>query len=145
MLTGNWSRNSQRFVCDSQGRLTNGFVYEDSDGIKFFWADSYVTGWYDVDEGVYFDGSRAPLSGRFYFDPDTGYAVTGTVEIDGAIYTFDDNGQFLHDGEHIDADGDGNCDRCDTGEDNDNFFVRLWNMFLAFLQRIVDFFTSLFQ
>ena len=93
MLTGEWTRNSQRYVCDSDGKLIRGFVWVDTaSGItRYFWAGQYVTGWYDVD-GVYWDTSTPDLIGRRYFDPATGNMVTDSAIIDGKTYLFNEDG-----------------------------------------------------
>lgn len=88
-LTGNWTRNSQRYVCDSSGKLTKGFLYRDAHGTKYLWAGQPVTGWCDVN-GV--DWSNKSLKGKCYIDPETEYIVTSSVELDGKTYYFNDNG-----------------------------------------------------
>ena len=191
MLTGEWTRDSQRFVCDDDGKLIQGFVFEDSVGTRYYWAEDYVTGWCDVN-GVYWDASRADLVGKRYFDPETGYMVTdqaeidgvlylfnedGTVKngfieldggkvycdngavltgwqeidgekyyfdpansnyavtdeitIDGVVYAFNSDGEFQHEGSHLDADGDGDCDLCKDGLLD--IFVRILNYFTRIL------------
>ena len=50
---------------------------------------------------------------RFYFNPDdNNHMVTGVTTIDDIVYSFDADGIFLHEGDHVDADNDGICDLC---------------------------------
>ena len=196
MLTGVWERNYQKFECDANGKLIKGWVSEDpaSGAIRYFWANSYVTGLCDVD-GLYFNSSKT-LKGTFYFDPETGYMVTdaeieidgktylfgsdgrglnglvdadggkvlcvdgevmsgwqtvdgdryycdpgndnlvatGQVTIDGELYTFNSEGVLMHEGDHVDADGDGDCDICDRN---------LGDMLAAFIDIITRIFEML--
>ena len=97
--------------------------------------------------GVYWDASRADLVGKRYFDPETGYMATGETEIDGKVYAFDDDGALLHEGAHVDENGDGVCDLCDDNDSDsgENFFTRLFNAILDMFRTIIEFFNKLFN
>ena len=155
-LTGLWTRSYKRYESDSDGKLIRGFVDVDENGTRYEWAGQYVTGWYDVD-GWYWcydeDLNLIPelenkrLTGERYFDPETGYMATGETEIDGKVYAFDDDGALLHEGAHVDENGDGVCDLCDDNDSDsgENFFTRLFNSILDMFRTIIEFFNKLFN
>ena len=93
--------DGKTYLFGSDGRGLNGLV--DADGGKVLCVDGEVmSGWQTVD------------GDRYYCDPDNDNLVaTGQVTIDGELYTFNSEGVLMHEGDHVDADGDGDCDICD--------------------------------
>lgn len=126
MVTGNFAvpvldGNDLEFKFSSDGKLLEGAWYTTDTGTSYYWAADRVTGLQEIDGETY------------YFDPATTYMlVSGSVEIDGTIYSFGKEGTFQHYGEHIDENGDGNCDICKEN-----------SIFYKFLQRIIDFFETI--
>lgn len=145
-IDGNWyffSRTSGRYEAvtgekevegliytfTNDGKLIKGAFNETTNGTAYYWGPSPVTGLVEIDGETY------------YFNPENTYMVVNdTVEIDGEIYAFDDEGKLAHYGEHVDSDGDGDCDECPQ----DSFFSTLLEMLLDFFRRIKEFFESLF-
>lgn len=100
MLTGNWTRDSQRYICNSKGELTNGFVFEDEGGVKYLWAGMILSGWQDVD-GVSWSNQR--VKGRYYFDPSNScYRATDQATISGVTYYFNEDGTLRNGVEETD-------------------------------------------
>ena len=92
MLKGNWTRNSQRYICDSNGNLTTGFLFEDEGGMKYLWAGQILSGWQTV-TGVTWGNSR--LSGTFYFDPENScYRAVDQAKINGVTHYFNTDGSL---------------------------------------------------
>jgi len=70
------------------GHLLEGTFVEEEDGIVYFWGQDRYLGWHEINGATY------------YFDMATGYMAVGETEIDGAIYSFDNDGKLLHEGAH---------------------------------------------
>lgn len=105
MLKGSWTRNYTCYTCDSSGRLTQGFVYVETDTnmkyqlfagkMKYMWAGKIMTGWQDVNGKTFaVNGKTAQtLKGRYYFDYNNcGYLATDTASINGETVYFNSNG-----------------------------------------------------
>ena len=76
-----------------------------------------VSGWQAVKD----DGED---SHDYYFDTATHAALTGTVEMNGLVYTFNDKGQLVRGAFHPDADGSGGIQYNWAGRD-------LWRQFVT--------------
>ncbi|MBR6359855.1 MAG: phosphodiester glycosidase family protein, partial [Lachnospiraceae bacterium] len=70
----------------ADGKYQGGTWYKTNKGTKYYYAGSFITGWYDVDGATY------------YFNA-SGYMLTGTNLVDGLFYTFDENGVLMSSGE----------------------------------------------
>lgn len=100
LLKGNWTREYRRYVCDSEGNLTTGFIYEDEGGMKYLWAGQIVSGWVDVN-GVTFGTEENKykdytfIQGRFYFDPsNSSYRAEDQAKINGVTHYFNTDGSL---------------------------------------------------
>ena len=107
------------YLFNEDGSVKNGFV--DYKGGKVYCADGEVlSGWQEIDGDTY------------YFDPANNYcAVTDEITIDDIVYAFNSDGVFQHEGSHIDADNDGDCDLCRDGILD--IIVRILNYFTRIL------------
>lgn len=121
-----------KYTFDSKGHLqgTSWYTYDDGSKVLYY-GPKTLTGWQTVD-GV-----------KYYMDPETGFVVTGDIEIDGVMYSFLEDGRFAHSGDHADVDGDGKCDACEAAKKaaKGSFLDRL----LAFFRRIINWFMKLFN
>lgn len=121
--------NSMLYTFANSGKLIKGAWNETENGTSYYWGPYPVTGLQDIDGETY------------YFDPSNTYMlVNDSVEIDGKVYAFNEDGHFVHYGEHVDADNNGKCDECPT----DNIFTRLIDMIRNFFLRIIEFFERIF-
>ena len=157
LLKGNWTREYRRYICDSEGNLTTGFIYEDEGGIKYLWAGQIVSGWVDVN-GVTL-GTEANkykdyefIQGRFYFDPENGsYRAEDQARINGVTHYFNSDGT-LREGVMQTADGtlylqngvpaygwfevDG--ETCYFSEENNGYLTITVDEIAAILRQVVD-------
>ncbi len=128
-LSGTKSVNGLTYTFASDGKLIGGAWNTTEQGTCYYWGPYPVTGLQTID------------GYRYYFNPeDTYMVVNDTVEIDGKIYAFDEEGKFMHYDEHVDRNNDGKCDECTVKSP-------LWSflqMLISFFQKIKAFFMSLF-
>ncbi len=81
------------YTFDANGRLIGGALTNTDYGKVLYWANNErLTGWYYVDEAIYFFGENY-------------YAVTGSQTIDGTEYTFDAEGRLQLKDENFAIDG----------------------------------------
>ena len=150
------------------GHLLDYVWVTDETGTRYYWAQTPVTGWQEID------------GKKYYFDPATALMATDQAEIDGVTYAFMANGQLAHEGaheygepkhqgacttpetntytcaicgnkkveelgpatgKHVDADGNKLCDVCGKYTGN----VPNWlEPLFRFIFSIIDFFRKLF-
>lgn len=81
------------YTFDSNGRLVGGALTDTDYGKVLYWANSErLTGWYYIDEAIYFFGENY-------------YAATGEQTIDDTAYTFDAEGRLQLKDENFALDG----------------------------------------
>ena len=76
------------YTFSSDGKLLKGSFYEHDEGTVYYWGPDPLAGWQEIDGYTYF------------FDPETNYMATDSVEIDGKMYAFNSDGHFAHEGAH---------------------------------------------
>ncbi len=128
-VTGTKTLEGLTYTFDNASRLIKGAWNKTDQGTSFYWGPDPVTGLQTID-GV-----------QYYFDPaDTYMLVNESVEIDGKVYSFNEDGVFTHYGEHVDKNGDGKCEECTVKSPFWSFF----QMLISFFQKIKAFFQSFF-
>lgn len=118
------------FSFDNQGRLVGGAWRETTNGTVYYWANNErLTGLQEIDGVLY------------YFGSDYYMIVNDSAEVDGVVYAFDENGQFIHYEDHVDTDENGECDHCESR----NSFIGFIKKITAFVEKLKNFFTKLFK
>lgn len=83
MCTGWLALNGQKFYLGEDGAARKYWQFMDGHWYYFYGSCAMARGW------------SYQKIGTFYLDPETGYMATGTVEIDGETYEFDQDGRLL--------------------------------------------------
>ncbi|MCD7774214.1 MAG: phosphodiester glycosidase family protein [Clostridiales bacterium] len=149
------------YTFSDDGYLIKGAWYVTDDGTQYYWGANPVSGFYTIDEDLY------------YFDPaNYNYMVTSSIVIDGVAYTFGPDGKFAYYGTCVNRElietVEGSCTEdgyelyLDTLDDDTTQYVYAWdyaeghtdsngdyvcdvcgetiNWFLAFLYKLFSFF-----
>ncbi|MCD7774149.1 MAG: phosphodiester glycosidase family protein, partial [Clostridiales bacterium] len=152
------------YTFSSSGYLIEGAWDETEDGTRYYWGPSPVSGFYTIDDELY------------YFNPENyNYMVTESIVIDGVAYTFGPDGKFAYYGTCVSRElietVEGSCTEdgyelyLDTLDDDSTQYVYVWhygeghtdsngdyicdvcgeatNSFLAFLYKLFSFFRRI--
>ncbi len=116
------------FTFDKNGVLQGNSIVTTKEGVKRgYYGPEMLTGWQTVGKD------------KYYFDLENGAMATGEVVIDDEIYCFSNDGVFLHEGAH-----EWKGDQCKICGLNTDGTITSTNPFIAFFQRIINFFKKLF-
>ena len=84
----------------SKDYATNGKLYyvdDDGawDGHAYYWKHNDKGWWLESDTGWYPKSEWCFIAGKWYYFKDSGYMATGTLTIDGKIYSFNKDGALV--------------------------------------------------
>lgn len=116
------------YTFDKNGHLIKGCLYQNAYGTAYYWGPEPVYGLYELNDATY------------YFGSDSYMLRNDSVSVDGITYAFGVDGRFVHYGQHIDADGNDVCDRC---EGKNASFWTLVEKLLGVFEKVENFFSKL--